>query len=147
MWFSTPTTAQTHRFYCGIIVALDISSTSLISPGKIHNYQTTHTALTPAGTTALTLAHLVNGIYQTTQTVAITLTLPTGTLIYGGGFGTNQSLDWTVINSGTVVAGATTVVINTGHSIVGNGLVSFGTSGRFRTRISALNTAVTYRLS
>ena len=97
--------------------------------------------------TALSLAHLVIGIYQTTQTVAITLPLPVGTAIYNGGFGTNQSLDWSVINTGTVAAGTTTVQQNTNHTLVGSGLVSFGTSGRFRTKISALNTAVTYRLA
>ena len=147
LWFSTPSTTQTHRFYTGITVALDISSTSLISPGKIYNYQPAHTASTTAGATALTLAHLVNGIYQTTQTVAITLPLPTGTAMYAAGCGNNQSMDWTVINSGTVAAGTTTVQVNTNHTLIGSGLVAFQTSCRFRTRISGLNTAVTYRIS
>ena len=146
LWFSTPTTTQTHRLYCGITRVLDISNTSIIAPGKIYNSQTTQTTSLTPGTTALTIAHLINGIYQITQTVAVTLTLPTGTLTYNGGFGIDQSLDWTVINTGTT-AGATTVGANTAHTIVGSGLVAIGTSGRFRKRISALNTAITYRLS
>lgn len=97
----------------------------------------------------LTIAELLTGIVTTSGTTAITLTLPTGTLVDGGitgpGLPANGCFDWSVINTGTSSA-AVTVAAGTGHTIVGAAGVAIGTSAGFRTRKTAANTFVSYRL-
>jgi len=56
----------------------------------------------------------------------------------------NDSFDWSVIATG---ANAFTVTAAAGHTIVGGAVVATVTSGLFRTRKTAANTFVTYRLS
>ena len=56
----------------------------------------------------------------------------------------NDSFDWSAIATG---ANSFTVTASTGHTIVGSGVVATVTSGRFRTRKTAANTFVTYRLA
>ena len=58
----------------------------------------------------------------------------------------NQSIDWSVISSGSSL-GIATVQNNTAHSLIGSGTVAVGISARFRTRLSAANVAITYRIS
>ena len=108
----------------------------------------TQTASITTGSTALTMTHLVNVIYQLTQTAAVLLPLPTGTLTDSSAstIGIDQSVDWSVINTGSSL-GAATVPANTAHTLTGSGLAAIGTSGRFRTTLSATNVAVTYRIS
>ena len=109
--------------------------------------QPTPTAL--SATATLTIAQLLTGIVTTSGTVAITLTLPTGTLTDAGVTGpalpVNGCFDWTVINTGTS-SGAVTVAAGTGHTVVGGAGVAIGTSAGFRTRKTAANTFVTYRV-
>ena len=94
------------------------------------------------------MAHLVNGSYQITQTAAVLLPLPTGTLTHSSAnnIGKDQSIDWSVVNTGSSL-GAATVQANTAHTPIGSGLAAVGTSGRFRTRLSATSVATTYRIS
>ena len=102
-----------------------------------------------AASATLTIAQLLTGIVTTSGTVAITLTLPTGTLTDAGVTGpalpVNGSFDWAVINTGTS-SGAVTVAAATGHTIVGSAAVAIGSSAGFRTRKTAANTFVTYRV-
>ena len=102
-----------------------------------------------AATATLTTAQLLTGIVTTSGTVAITLTLPTGTLsdagVTGPALPVNGSFDWTVINTGTST-GAVTMAAGTGHTIVGSTAVAIGSSAGFITRKTAANTFVTYRL-
>ena len=102
-----------------------------------------------AASTTLTIAQLLTGIVTTSGTVAITLTLPTGTLTDAGVTGpalpVNGSFDWAVINTGTS-SGAVTVAAGTAHTLVGSAAVAIGTSAGFRTRKTAANTFVTYRV-
>ena len=90
--------------------------TGNLTIGRIYKYQNTHTASQTAGATRLTIAQLLNGIYEITQTAVVLLTLPTGTATYSGGFGVNQSIDWSVINTGTSV-GTATVQQTTDHTL------------------------------
>jgi hypothetical protein len=55
-----------------------------------------------------------------------------------------DSVDWTVINTGP---NTFTVTAATGHTIVGAAAVATATSGWFRTRKTAADTFITYRLS
>jgi hypothetical protein len=97
----------------------------------------------------LTIAELLGGIVTTSGTAAITLTLPSGTLSDAGitapGLPVNGCFDWSVINTGTG-SGAVTVAIGSGHTLIGGATVSIGTSAGFRTRKTAANTFVTYRI-
>ena len=148
LWFSTPSTTTAHRWYCGVSRVMELSLTGIVASGRICKYQTTQTASITASSTALTMAHLVNGIYQITQTAAVLLQLPTGTLTHSSAstIGIDQSIDWSVINTGSSL-GAATVQANTAHTLIGSGLAAIGTSGRFRIRLSATNVAITYRIS
>ena len=109
--------------------------------------QPTPTAL--SATATLTIAQLLTGIVTTSGTVAITLTLPTGTLTDAGVTGpalpVNGCFDWAVINTGTS-AGAVTVAAGTGHAIVGSAAIAIGSSAGFRTRKTAGNAFVSYRV-
>lgn len=108
------------------------------------NYQPTPGTLNATGT--LTIALIQGGIVTSTTAAAVTATLDTGTICDAGlTMANDDSFDWTAINTGG--ANAFTVTAATGHTIVGAGAVAASTSGRFRTRKTAANTFVTYRLS
>lgn len=98
---------------------------------------------------ALTIAQILTKIITTTSTTAVTLTLPTGTLtdagIMGGALATNMAFEWYVINLGSS-SGAITMAPGTNHTYVGSTSVPIATSARFRTRKTATNTYVTYRI-
>jgi hypothetical protein len=114
-----------------------------------------------AKTTAVTLtsAELLTGIITATHTAGATAayTLPTGTLLDAAGeFAVNDSFDWSLINLSAAAADTVTLTAGTGHTIVGGVIVQsahastgtlYGNSVRWRTRKTAANTFVTYRLS
>lgn len=110
--------------------------------------QGTPTALTATGT--LTIAQLLTGIITVTSASAVASTLPTGTLTDAGlGAGTlavGQSFDWVVINLGSS-SGVVTMTAGTDHTIVGLATMAINTSAQWRTRKTAANTFVTYRIS
>lgn len=108
---------------------------------------------TPAAKTAdatLIIAELLTRIVTVTSASAVALTLPTGTLsdsgVLGGALPIDRAIDWCVINLGSS-SGAVTMTAGVGHTYVGNAVVAISTSARFRTRKTATNTFVTYRLS
>jgi hypothetical protein len=101
-------------------------------------------ALNATGT--LTAALIKTGIVSSTSAANVTATLDTGAIMeLASTFAINDCFDWSVINTGpstfTVTAAAS------GHTVVGAGAVATATSGRFRTRKTALDTFVSYRLS
>ena len=112
-------------------------------------YQASATPNAQTATGTLTIANLQTSIITVTSATAVSLTLPTGTLtdssIIGGVSAANISFDWSIINLGSA-SGAVTLVAGTGHTIVGGTGVPISTSARFRTRKTATNTYVTYRL-
>jgi pheromone shutdown protein TraB len=103
-----------------------------------------------AASATLTIAELMGRRIQVTGTVAVNLTLPTGTLcdagMASGNLAVDQAFQWSVMNTGTVSA-LTTLLAGTGHTIIGSALVAIATSGLFETRKSATNTFITYRLA
>ena len=109
--------------------------------------QPTPTAI--SATATLTVAQLLSAIITASGTTAKTLTLPTGTLTDAGvaspALPVNGCFDWAVINTGTS-SGAVTVAAGTGHTLVGSATIAIATSAGFRTRKTAANTFVTYRL-
>lgn len=96
-------------------------------------------------TGTLTAAMIEAGIVTSTTAAAVAATLDTGTVMDAAvDFSINDSFDWTAIATG---ANAFTVTASSGHTLVGSGVVATVTSGRFRTRKTAANTFITYRLS
>jgi hypothetical protein len=105
----------------------------------------------------LTIAELLTGIITGAPTAAAAYTLPTGTLCEGGlTIAINESFDWNLINIATTATYIITLTAGTGHTIVGAAAIPanstttgglWGTCGAtFRTRKTALNTFVTYRI-
>jgi hypothetical protein len=93
----------------------------------------------------LTAAMILSGIVTSTTAAAVTADLSTGALLDAAvSIGIGESFDWSAINTGG--ANAFTVTANTGHTVVGAGAVAASTSGLFRTRKTAADTFVTYRI-
>lgn len=117
----------------------------------LYEVQPTPTAKNSAAT--LTAAELLTYIITSAPTAAINLTLPTGTLtdtaIQGASVVSpnNTAFDWSIINTSSTVGATVTLLAGTAHTIVGSATVAIGTSARFRTRKTATNTFVTYRLA
>jgi hypothetical protein len=96
-------------------------------------------------TGALTAAMILSGIVTSTTAAAVAGTLPTGAVLDAASeFAIGDSFDWSVIATGanafTVTAAAT------GHTIVGTAAVATATSGAWRTRKTAAETFVSYRI-
>lgn len=108
-------------------------------------------------TSAITAAELLTSIITTTGVTAPSIhQLPTGTLLAAAipGIAVGDSFDWSLINTGTGASDDATITVNTDHTIVGNptaGALTDATiisgSARFRTRYTAANTFVTYRIA
>lgn len=119
--------------------------------------QGTPTAKTAAAT--LTIAELLTGIVTITHATGsnVNLALPTGTLADAGvDLDIDESFDWTVVNLSAAAADTATVTAGTAHTVVGVMVVQsvhattgglYGSSATFRTRKTAANTFVTYRVA
>jgi hypothetical protein len=95
-------------------------------------------------TGAVSALAMMGGIVTSTTAAAVAGTVPTGTVMDAASeFAINDSFDWSVIATG---ANAFTVTAAAGHTLVGNAVVATVTSGLFRTRKTAANTFVTYRI-
>lgn len=96
-------------------------------------------------TGTLTAAMIASGIVTSTTAAGVTATLDTGAVMDAAlEMEVGESFDWSAIATGanafTVTAAAS------GHTVVGAGAVATTTSGTFRTRKTAADTFVTYRL-
>lgn len=107
----------------------------------------------------LTAAQLLTGILNATPTATgatVAYTLPTGALMDGSvNFAVNDSFDWVCINNALAAADTITITASGGHTIVGGPIVQSlhattggitGYSAVFRTRKTAADTFVTYRI-
>ena len=91
----------------------------------------------------LTAIAMLGGLV-TSAAATVAGTVPTGTVMDAASeFAINDSFDWSVIKVG---ANAFTVTAATGHTLVGDAVVATATSAVFRTRKTAANTFVTYRI-
>jgi hypothetical protein len=93
----------------------------------------------------LASALLLGGVLTSTTAAAVSATLPSGAgMELASSFEVGETFDWSVINTGpntfTVLQGSS------GHTVVGTMAVATATSGMFRTRKSAVDTFVTYRI-
>jgi hypothetical protein len=113
--------------------------------------QVTPTAKTATAT--LTIAELLTRIITATSASAVALTLPTGTLTDAGmlaaiaaAMPVDTAFDWCVINLGSS-SGVVTMTAGTDHTLVGLATLAINTQALFRTRKTAANTFVTYRIA
>ena len=93
----------------------------------------------------------MSGIVNSSTAAAVVATLDTGAvldaaLLAANGFTyrVNEAFYWSAIATG---ANPFTVTASAGHTVIGAGAVATATSGRFRTRKTAIATFTTYRLS
>jgi hypothetical protein len=94
---------------------------------------------------AIPVRALVNGVITSNSLLGITCTLPTGAALdVISDFRMDDAFEWCVIAAGLF---GFTVGASAGHTIVGAAGVGSGTSGYFRTRKTATNTFITYRVS
>ena len=112
------------------------------------NYQATPTSQNTTAT--LTTAQVMSGIITSTHATGatITLTLPTGAnMDLAGQFDVDEYFDWVVINT-AAGAGDTVTIANaaSGNNITGPAVIAITSSARFRTRKTAADTFVTYRI-
>lgn len=141
------------------------AAVAAITSGTIAGVAITNSSFTgtqgaPATATdsaTITAANILTGIIAGTPTAAANYTLPTGILMEGAAtWATNESFDWSLINLATTDSFIITLLAGTGHTIVGDPNtaadsattgVLYGATSRWRTRKTALNTFVTYRIS
>jgi hypothetical protein len=115
-------------------------------------------AMTTAATVAVAgmLAGIITGTHAAGATQAYTL--PTGAVTDAGlEIGIGESIDWSILNLSAAAADTITLTAAaTGHTIVGNPIVQsanaatggiYGNSAMFRTRKTAADTFITYRIA
>lgn len=118
---------------------------------------------TPTVAATLTAAQLKTGILNATPTATgatVAYVLPTGTLLDASFVGDDalqigDAFDWVVINNALAALDTITITAGTDHTLVGGAIVQSlhattggitGYSAAFRTRKTAANTFVTYRI-
>ena len=124
--FSAATTVEIEANEAEVHFSVGTAPSVLVEGGA--NIQEDPGALNATG--ALTAALILGKIVTSTTAAAAS-------------FDVNDSFDFSVINTGP---SAFTVTAATGHTVVGDGAVATGTSGIFRTRKTAADTFVTYRI-
>ena len=143
----------------GLPVLYEIGTDPVVQQWRTSN---SGTQVTPAAKTVavtLTAAELLTGLVTGTHTAGATAayTLPTGTLLDAStSFAVDEYFDWTVINLSAAAADTITITAGTDHTVVGTmicqsahsttGLIH-GNALRLRTRKTAANTFVSYRLA
>lgn len=141
----------------GLPVYYEIGTDPIVKQDRLSNgVQVTPSAETTAAT--LTAAEILTGLVTVTHAAGATqaYTLPTGTLLDAAStFLVDEFFDWTVINLSAAAADTATITAGADHTVVGTmicqsahsstGLIH-GNALRLRTRKTAANTFVTYRL-
>lgn len=141
----------------GLPVFYEIGTDPVVKQGRLDNgYQPTPTAKTTAVT--LTAAEILTAIITGTHAAGATqaYTLPTGTLMEAAAtWDVDEYIDWSIINLSAAALDTITLTAGATHTIVGNPIVQsanastggiYGNSAHWRTRKTATNTFVTYRV-
>jgi hypothetical protein len=129
-------------------VLYEVGTVPVVTQWRL-NYQVqgAPTDIADGGSMIATNAALLSGIVTATPTTGRNIQLPTGAnMDLGTEFLVGDSIDWSLI---TLAAFALTITVNTGHTIVGAAATAAtsGSAARFRTRKTAADTFVTYRLA
>lgn len=97
-------------------------------------------------TGALTPALVLTGLVTSSTAAGVTATLDVGaTFEAASDWDANDTIQWSVVNTGPNTFTVTSP--DASHTVVGAGAVATGTSASFRTRRSAANTFITYRIA
>jgi len=125
----------------------EVGVTPQVQQGRLNaQVQGAPVNIADGGSMAFGSGDLLAGIVTATPTTGRSIQLPTGaSLDLASEFAIGDSIDWSLI---TLAAFALTITVNTNHTIVGAAATA-GTTGaaaRFRTRKTAADTFVTYRL-
>lgn len=124
-------------------VHYEVGTGPIVMDERNNPYSDAPVALNATGT--LTIAMIQSGIVTSTTAAAVTGTLDTGAICDAAGeWEIGRSLDWAVINTGGT--NAFTVAASTGHTVVGSMTVALTSSALFRTRKTAADTFITYRI-
>ena len=129
-------------------VYFEVGTAPQVQQGRLNNQvQGDPTNIADGGSMAFTPAALLSGIVTATPTAGRNIQLPTGAALDAASeFAIGDSFDFSVV---TLAAFALTITVNTNVTIVGAPATA-GTSGaaaRFRTRKTAADTFVTYRIA
>jgi hypothetical protein len=126
---------------------LDVTGPSLQN-GNIFFAQPAPIAKTASAT--LLISELLTGIITATSATAVSLALPSATLtnagILGGLLPIDNAFDWVVINRGSSV-GIVTITNGSGNTMFGLTTIPIASQAIFRTRKTATNTFITYRIA
>ena len=140
--FSAAATVRISAGAAPVIYDVGTAATVRAMTGGV--YQGAPNALDATGT--LTAAMVLGGIVTSTTAAAVTATLDTGAIMDpASDWAIGDAVDWSVINTGGANA-ITVTAAASGHTVVGAGAVAHSTSGFFRTRKTAADTFVTYRV-
>ena len=125
-----------------------------IAAVNYYEAQAAPTSLGGSGSVTLTIAQLLNGLFVSGSGGGYTYTLPTGTDADNGSLSgslpIDYAFDWSLINT---AGSAVTIAGNTGHTVIsgpnGSGPIScpLGSQVMLRSRKTANNTFVTYRIA
>ena len=117
-------------------------SSPVIREMMANKVQRTPIAINAAG--AIPMSAMANGVITSNSLLGITCTLPPGSAVEAARFfNVDDSFDWTIMAVGLF---GFTVGASAGHTIVGSATVGSGAAGTFRTRKTAMNAYVTYRI-
>lgn len=134
-----------------------VGTAANITEMRDFGYQGDPTAMTTAAT--ITVAGILSGIITGTHSAGATAayTLPTGTLLDAASdMAVGDSFNWSLLNLSAAAVDTITLTAGTDHTIVGNPIVQsahsttggiYGNSAMWRTRKTAANTFVTYRIA
>lgn len=143
----------------GLPVLYEVGTDPVVQQWRTSNSGTQVTPIAKTVAVTLTAAEITTGLVTGTHTAGATqaYTLPTGTLLDAStSFAVDEYFDWTVINLSAAAADTITITAGADHTVVGTMIVQsahattgllYGNAARFRTRKTAANTFVTYRLA
>jgi hypothetical protein len=132
----------------GVVTFYEVGAAPQVIQGRLNGQvQGAPVNIADGGSMAFANSDLLSGIVTATPTAGRNVQLPTGaSLDLATEFAIGDSIDWTLI---TLAAFALTITVNTTHTIVGSAATAAtsGSAARFRTRKTAADTFVTYRLA
>ena len=132
----------------GVTAFYEVGTAPQVQQGRlISGVQAAPVDIADGGSMAYTVGSILGGLVTATPTAGRNIQLPTGAAMdLASNFAINDFFDWSVI---TLAAFAlTTTAGASGHTIVGAAATAAtsGSAARFRTRKTAADTFVTYRI-
>ena len=132
----------------GVTAFYEIGTAPQVQQGRlISGYQADPANIADGGSMVHTPGGMLGGLVTATPTAGRNIQLPTGAAMeLASTFAINDFFDWSVITLAAIAL--TTTAGASGHTLVGSGATAAtsGSAARFRTRKTAADTFVTYRI-